>query len=613
MVSALIPWFILFLPLGAAIMIAFITRSRPKLSAFTALFSVLISLMLTIYLWKTQGTAPFEISLDWISIPGLSVQFGFLFNSLSFAMLFIVLGVSILVFYYSMEYMEDDPGFSRYFSFLSFFVFSMLGIVLSNNLLQLFVFWELVGVSSYLLIGFWYEKEAAADAGKKAFLTNRLGDYGFLLGTILLWTASKTLNLAQLEILFSNSTQVILNQSLTTIVCLLIFCGVIGKSAQFPLHVWLPDAMEGPTPVSALIHAATMVAAGVYLLARMFFLFSHSAFALDFISYLGGFTAIFAASLALVQTDIKRVLAYSTLSQLGYMVMAVGLGSSEAAMYHLTTHAFFKALLFLCAGSIIHAAHEQDITKLGNLFRKLPVTGVCFIIGAFALAGIYPLSGFWSKDEILSFAYAQNSFLFLIAIMTAFLTAFYITRAGILVFFGDKNKSENHAHEPQHWMAIPMIILAFFSVTGGWLGIQKWFENPFDQHITWNPGIAGLSSLVSILGIFTGVLFYQLRPDFPNQIRRKSVSLYQLLSHGYFVNNFYNWFLVKVQKPISEFCTAFEHKVIVEKMVNGTAFLTFKIGDRLRKLQTGRVQTYTTVFFSGIVVILYLFLWRGVR
>ncbi|MBI4388468.1 MAG: NADH-quinone oxidoreductase subunit L, partial [Candidatus Omnitrophica bacterium] len=424
---------ILFLPLLASATIGVATRRRPKLSGLIAVGTVFLSLLLALRLtlahWPLENSFQWEWSLAWLSVGGLAFEFGFLLNPLTLLMLLVVLSVSLAIFYYSVEYMERDPGFARYFAYLSLFVFSMTGIVLSNNFLQLFIFWELVGMSSYLLIGFWYEKNSAADAGKKAFLTNRLGDYGFILGILLLWafTAAHgggTLNFAALQNTLP-SLAARATPHFFTLITLLIFCGVIGKSAQFPLHVWLPDAMEGPTPVSALIHAATMVAAGVYLLARTFFLFSLSPLAMDFVAYLGGFTVIFAATQALVQTDIKRVLAYSTLSQLGYMVMAIGLGSSGIAMYHLTTHAFFKALLFLTAGSIIHITHEQDMTKMGGLFSKMPLTAIAFIVGALSLSGIYPTSGFFSKDEILLLTHEQNLTLFWVGIATAFLTAIY--------------------------------------------------------------------------------------------------------------------------------------------------------------------------------------------
>ena len=614
------PWLILFFPLFAALLIGFVTKRNTKVSAFLALIGILVPLVivgrLIASLYASGGEmSPVESSVSWVAVPALLFEFGYLLNPLSLVMLLIVTLVTCAIFYYSVEYMEKDPGFSRYFAFLSLFAFSMIGIVMANNFLQLFIFWELVGASSYLLIGFWYEKNAAADAGKKAFLTNRLGDYGFLLGFIFLWAASAsaggvTLNFLKLESLFGTS-QVIINKQLMTILVLLIFCGVIGKSAQFPLHVWLPDAMEGPTPVSALIHAATMVAAGVYLLARTFFLFSHAPFALEIISYIGGFTAFFAATQALVQIDIKRVLAYSTLSQLGFMVMAVGLGSSGAAMFHLSTHAFFKALLFLAAGSVIHMTHEQDLTKMGGLASKMPVTNICFVVGALSLAGIFPFSGFWSKDEILSLVFEKNKFLFCSALVTIFLTAAYITRASVLAFFGKRNVV-SHAHDPSHWMLIPLVILAALSVTAGFFGFEKFLHNPLDHHAASNFFVIWLSSGIAFAGILLGIWIYQFNPKIADSLREKFAGLYDILIERYFIDRFYDWILEHVQKPFSEACERFEQRVVVEQMVNGTARLTAACGNLARKLQTGKIQTYTTVFFGGLIVILYWFLIRRV-
>ncbi len=345
-----------------------------------------------------NGWVTGETSVAWLSIGDFHVDFGLHLDSLSLMMMLIVTGVGGAIHIYSAGYMHDDPGYSRYFACMSLFTFSMLGIVLANNFVQLFIFWELVGVSSYLLIGFWFEKPSAADAAKKAFLTNRLGDFGFLLGILIVWATLGSLNFTSLKDQLATNPAAL--GGIATIAALLIFCGAVGKSAQFPLHVWLPDAMEGPTPVSALIHAATMVAAGVYMLCRVFFLLDPAA--LQVIAWIGGFTSLLAALIAIQQDDIKRILAYSTLSQLGYMVMSVGLSSPTSAMFHLTTHAFFKALLFLGAGSVIIALHhEQDIWKMGALRKKMPVTFWTFLFGTLALCGVPPFSGFYSKDSII--------------------------------------------------------------------------------------------------------------------------------------------------------------------------------------------------------------------
>ncbi|MDP3980402.1 MAG: NADH-quinone oxidoreductase subunit L, partial [Chlamydiota bacterium] len=465
----MVAWIILLAPISACFIITLLTKKYKKLSAWIAICALLLSFALSLFIFiKGLGQSEsthYEYALSWISIWDLHLQIGLAMDPLSILMCLVVTGVGSAIFIYSYSYMEEDPGFSRYFASLSLFAFSMLGIVLSNNFIQIFIFWELVGASSYLLIGFWYEKDSAADAGNKAFLVNRVGDFGFLIGILMLWVLSGTgidgrsFHFQTLsESIPALAKTGIINPNVFALIGLLIFCGVLGKSAQFPLHVWLPDAMEGPTPVSALIHAATMVAAGVYLLARVFFIFATSATAMAVIACIGAFTSIFAASIAIVQNDIKRILAYSTLSQLGYMVMAIGLGGTTEGMYHLTTHAFFKALLFLGAGSIIHALHTQDIWEMGGLLKKMPVTCITFLIGTLALCGIAPLSGFWSKDAILAIALEKNFALFSIALITAGFTAIYMGRLCFVAILGPELKA-NHAHEAPLSMKGPLIFL----------------------------------------------------------------------------------------------------------------------------------------------------------
>ncbi len=441
-------WLILFLPLFAAMVITLFTQRWQGLSAGISVLSIVTCFLLTVAKlagFQLGDHVVHELSVPWLTVANLNISFGLRFDQLSLMMLLIVTGVGSLIHIYSIGYMHGDRSYSRFFACLSLFTFSMTGIVLSNNLFQMFIFWELVGVSSYLLIGFWYQKPSAADAAKKAFLTNRVGDFGFFTGIILVWVIAHTLNFAAIkEAIAANPA---LFGTSATAVGLLIFCGAVGKSAQFPLHVWLPDAMEGPTPVSALIHAATMVAAGVYMLCRVFYIFDASA--LQVISWIGGITALMAALMAVQQNDIKRILAYSTLSQLGYMVMAVGLTGPTAAMFHLSTHAFFKALLFLGAGSVIHAlSGEQDIWKMGSLKEKIPTTFWTFLAGTLALCGLWPLSGFFSKDGILGVAFDHNKALFAIAVFVAFLTTFYMFRLFFVVFLGNaKSDLPKHAHE----------------------------------------------------------------------------------------------------------------------------------------------------------------------
>src|SRR5688572_3131394 len=405
MVANITSW-ILFLPLIAAGIIVLFSRRHPAVSAQLSIGAIALSFLLSLLVFARLDEAAISVpAINWLSIGDLKVELGFMVDRLSVVMLLVVTGVGLMIHIYSYGYMHGDPGFSRFFACLSLFTFSMLGIVFATNFFQMFIFWELVGLSSYLLIGYWYEKPSAADACKKAFLTNRIGDFGFLLGIIILWTLLGSVQFAQLQAAIAQNPAAL--GALASLAGFLIFMGAMGKSAQFPLHVWLPDAMEGPTPVSALIHAATMVAAGVYMLCSVFFLytatpawpealsFMEGVTALEIIAWIGGITSLMAALIAVQQNDIKRILAYSTLSQLGYMIMSVGLSGKTAAMYHLTTHAFFKALLFLGAGSVIHAMHhEQDIWRMGALRKRMPKTFLTFLFGTLALAGVWPLSGF---------------------------------------------------------------------------------------------------------------------------------------------------------------------------------------------------------------------------
>ena len=477
--TAAIPWIVLFLPLLAAALITLFTRHNQKLSAGLSIASAVGGFVLSLVLLGLAGWhTTIESTSTWLAVGDFQVAFGIQLDPLSLLMMLVVTGVASVIHIYSWGYMREDPGFSRFFACLSLFTTSMLGIVLANNFIQLFIFWELVGVSSYLLIGFWFERPTAADAGKKAFLTNRLGDFGFLLGILTVWAALGSLNFTALQQKLEANPQAL--GAATTMAGLLIFCGAVGKSAQFPLHVWLPDAMEGPTPVSALIHAATMVAAGVYMLCRVFFLLN--APALEVISWVGGFTALLAALIAVQQNDIKRILAYSTLSQLGYMVMAVGLHGPTQAMFHLTTHAFFKALLFLGAGSVILALHhEQDIWKMGGLRQRMPVTYWTFLAGTLALSGVVPFSGFYSKDAILGRAAEQHAYgLFALGVAVAVLTTLYMFRL-VFVVFGSAAKSETagHAHESPPVILFPLRILAVFSLIAGFIGIENVYASQF--------------------------------------------------------------------------------------------------------------------------------------
>src|ERR1043166_2323314 len=458
--NSILPWIILLAPAVSAAVITLFTLRWKTLSSAISIGAVLVSFAGSCLIFARSTGAAAEFT--WIGIGGVfHVPFGLTLDPLSRTMAVLVSGVGAAIHIYSLGYMRDDEGKSRYFAALSLFMFAMLGIVLANNFIMLFMFWELVGFTSYVLIGHWFYRDAAANAANKAFITTRIGDFGFMIGILLVWMATGSIVFTEIAPRMPGLSS---HSTFAMIVALLIFCGAVGKSAQFPLHVWLPDAMEGPTPISALIHAATMVAAGVYMLVRVAFVIQDSSAALLVIAWIGTITAAMAALIATQQNDIKRILAYSTLSQLGYMVMAVGLASNDAAMFHLFTHAFFKALLFLAAGSVIVMLHhEQNIWKMGGLRRRLPITFVTFGAGALALMGAPPFSGFFSKDAILALAYERNLSIFVLALGTAFLTAFYSTRLLVIVFFGrPRSDAAKTSKESPLVMIVPLIVLAIF-------------------------------------------------------------------------------------------------------------------------------------------------------
>jgi len=621
-----VPWIILFSPFLSTLLICFFAMRSPKTASALSLLGILASLAGSIALflfYSHSSLLPVETSYAWIHVAGLRVDFGFLIDRLSILMLLVVTGVGSCIFFYSVGYMKGDESYPRYFASLSLFAFSMIGIVLSNNFLMLFIFWELVAVSSYLLIGFWFEKPSAADAGNKAFIVNRVADFGFVLGILYVWMFSgtgggeRTFQFSQLSTLLPGFlSQGLLSKETLVIASLLVFCGVVGKSAQFPLYIWLPDAMEGPTPVSALIHAATMVAAGVYLLSRAFFLVSQVPEALNVIAYIGGVTAILAAILALVQNDIKKILAYSTISQLGYMVMALGLGSSTIAMYHLTTHAFFKALLFLGAGAMIHSLHTQDIWEMGGLVKRMPVTAITFLIGTLALCGIYPLSGFFSKDEILALAYENNRQIYGIALVTAGLTALYMSRLCWIAVLGTKKVSKHshgheHAHETPAIMKVPLIILAFFSMTAGFMGIPQFILGPEAGEAPLNITIAVISSAVALSGILLGSFLYgkpRLKED---PLKKFFGAVYEFALHKFYLDDLFSLIAKFFQSVLAKILFWFDSRVIIQKGVNGTAAVTVNLASFLRRAQTGYLQTYAMVFGFGIVTLVYFLMLKG--
>jgi NADH-quinone oxidoreductase subunit L len=532
-------------------------------------------------------------------------------------MLLIVTGVGGAIHIYSFGYMHEDKGMSRFFAFMSLFTFSMLGIVLANNFIELFIFWELVGVSSYLLIGFWFEKPSAGDAAKKAFIVNRLGDFGFLLGILMVWGLLGSLNFGELQSTLAANPALL--GGCATLAGLLIFCGAVGKSAQFPLHVWLPDAMEGPTPVSALIHAATMVAAGVYMLCRVFFLLN--ADALQVIACIGGFTALLAALIAVQQNDIKRILAYSTLSQLGYMIMSVGLSGPTPAMFHLTTHAFFKALLFLGAGSVIHALHEeQDIWKMGGLRDKMGVTFWTFLIGTLALSGVPPFSGFYSKDSILAQALERKNYLlFAVGVFVAGLTTFYMFRLFYVAFVGKpRTETARHAHESPKVMTLPLLVLALFAVIGGVLGITEIYGAQFSGEASGASLIQRIfEPLHSPMAMFSGLIvvaagWYAARTFYLNAdtdpLPARLGGLATAMKNRFYFDELYEATVIRAHDFIAAVADWIDRWLVEGFCIGAIRGGTDLIGRALRLAQTGNLQTYAFLFVLGVAVLLYFVL-----
>lgn len=617
-------WLILLAPLISAAVITLFTRSQPQLSARISIGSALLGFALSLGLF-VRGSE-FELAVPWLAVGGLSVDIGLRVDTLSSLMLLVVTGVGSIIHIYSQGYMGSDPSYSRFFASLSLFMFSMLGIVISSNFVQMFIFWELVGVSSYLLIGFWFDKASAADACKKAFLCNRVGDFGFLLGILMVWGLVGSVHFKELEVRLGASPTAL--GAAATAIGLLLFCGAVGKSAQFPLHVWLPDAMEGPTPVSALIHAATMVAAGVFMLCRIFFILDvPGSHALEVIAWIGGGTALLAALIAVQQDDIKRILAYSTLSQLGYMVMAVGLGGPSPAMYHLVTHAFFKALLFLGAGSVIYAAHhEQNIWRLGGLAQRLPTTYKTFVIGTLALCGVPPFSGFYSKDAILAQAFEHHSILYILGAFVSLLTTFYMFRLVIVVFRGSARSHEaEHAHESPTVMTMPLLILAVPSLFAGVLGIsdrlgdfftpggeaghhatllQRVFE-PFSH----SPGPAFLGLLAFMLGASAAFALYWNADSDPLVSRLAGFG--RGMRARFYFDEIYEALVRLTQDTLAKGSEWIDRWLIDGLMVRGSHGATELLGRALRLVQTGNLQTYAFLLVLGVAwMVFYKMVWR---
>jgi NADH-quinone oxidoreductase subunit L len=597
--ALILPWITLGAPLASVVLIVLLFRRYRTISAGIAIAAVLISFLASCIVFALPvPTQPNEFV--WIELGAtLKIPIGVLIDPLSKAMLLIVTSIAAIIHIYSLGYMAKDDGQGRYFAGLSLFVFSMLGIVLANNFVMMFVFWELVGVSSYLLIGHWFYRDAPPAAANKAFITNRIGDFGFMLGILMLWLSGGTIVFSELNQRLGTLTQ---NPAYFTAATLLIFCGAVGKSAQFPLHVWLPDAMEGPTPVSALIHAATMVAAGVYMLVRVGFLLSSAPQTLEIIAWVGTITALLAGLMATQQNDIKRILAYSTLSQLGYMIMAVGLASGAAAMYHLFTHAFFKALLFLGAGSVIHSLHhEQNIWQMGGLKNKMPTTFLTFLVGTLALTGCPFLSGSFSKDAILTAAYDKNPAIFVIGLVTAFLTAFYMFRLYTVVFLGGpRSEAAKHGGESPGVMTVPLIVLAVPSVIAGYHFISR--------HILSLPAIEE-NRLVELLA-FGAFAIGASSAYFLYYKKSKDPVYIPLFANKFYFDELYSG-LIRFGQDLLATCARWIDRVMIDGMgVKGASRGIWGTGFVMTFLQVGNLQGYAFLFGAGVVTLVYFVVFR---
>lgn len=627
------------LPLWAFLLIVFGQNLRvyqdKKITLGITCASTFIGLIWSIFIffWTFGAEEPFSKNITWLSAGNIELSVGWLVDNLATVMLLVVTGVSLLIQVYSHGYMEKDTGYHRFFSYLNLFNFSMLGLVLSSNLFQIYIFWELVGLSSYLLIGFWFRRPTAAHAATKAFIINRIGDFGLLVGIIAFlffslnwWAASGNIYLG------FTSLQPAAEYALTAagpvvyfLIALAIFFGPIAKSAQFPLHTWLPDAMEGPTPISALIHAATMVAAGVFLIARAYPIFEASPEIMTVIAWIGAITAFITATIAITQYDLKKTLAYSTCSQLGYMVMAMGAGAYAAGLFHLVTHAFFKAMLFLCSGAVIHGlGDQQDMRYMGGLRKHMPVVAYTYLIGCFAISGIL-LSGFWSKEEIFAGLYGNNMTLLTIGLIVAFMTSFYMFRTYFLTFEG-KYRGHQHPHDAPGVMSVPLIILAVPSAFLGILLSGMLFLPSFDKYV-----LAGqeaiihsehhggvllpvISLLIALAGGGLAAYLYwgrfkearEVSKINANNIIKSAKPLYALTTNLWYIDKAYYRAIDNIFLPVCSFIASFD-KIVIDGIVNFIGLKTRFEGWVLRQFQTGQIQTYLAVLFSGLIGLTLIF------
>src|SRR5579871_2595673 len=643
-------WLIPTLPLAGAGINGFLGRRSSK-TAVTTIALAFPGLAFALALWIAFGfssaAAPYGFDLaHWIRSGGFSVDFSFYLDQLSLVLLLVVTGVGFLIHVYSVGYMSEDPSYYRFFTYLNVFMFFMLTLILANNYLVMFIGWEGVGLASYLLIGFWFTKDSAASAGKKAFIVNRIGDFGFMIALFLLIKHFGSLNFSQVFDAVKPLPVESAGTGLLTIVGILLMVGACGKSAQIPLYVWLPDAMEGPTPVSALIHAATMVTAGVYMVSRSHLIFERAPTALTVVAIIGTLTAFFAATIGIAQTDIKKVLAYSTVSQLGYMFMACGVGAFSAGIFHLMTHAFFKGLLFLAAGSVIHAVGgEQDMRKMGGLRSYIPWTFLTMGIATLAIAGIPPFAGFWSKDEILwkAFSSEHGSWVYwLIGVITAFITSFYMFRLLFMTFFGDYHGAQvdshghgthghgDHGHGEPHEspavMLVPLMILALLSVVGGLVGIGNGFEHflaPVFGTATEAAAegashgtellLMAVSVTVAILGFLLAYVLYVSKPELPKKIAASLGTLYEAVLNKYYIDEIYAKVFVK---PLVDGSTAVlwqgVDRKVIDDTVNNAADGARHVSDEVRHMQSGNLRSYAGWIAAGAAVVIAYMVWCGV-
>jgi len=639
-------WLIPVLPLAGAAINGFFGKksSRQAVTTIALFFSgAAFAMALWVAMRFSSLTLPYhEFFAHWIRISGFSADFAFYLDQLSLVMLLVVTGVGFLIHIYSVGYMWDDPSYYRFFSYLNLFMFFMLTLVLASSYLVMFIGWEGVGLASYLLIGFWFTKDSAASAGKKAFIVNRIGDFGFLIALFLLIKHFGSLNFDQVFQSVMPLGAETAGAGLLTAVGILLMVGACGKSAQIPLYVWLPDAMEGPTPVSALIHAATMVTAGVYMVARSHVIFERAPMALTVVAIIGTLTAFFAATIGIAQTDIKKVLAYSTVSQLGYMFMACGVGAFSAGIFHLMTHAFFKGLLFLAAGSVIHAVGgEQDMRKMGGLKSYIPWTFLTMSIATLAIAGIPPLAGFWSKDEILWKAYQVSPVYWGIGLITAFITSFYMFRLLYMTFFGDYRgaKADAHGHgshghdehghgEPHESpmvMLVPLMILALLSLVGGLVGIGNRFEH-FLAPVFGSAEVGeaasratelllmGVSVAVAFSGWWLAYLLYYKRPELPQKIADSLGGFYEAVVHKYYIDELYAAVFVK---PLIDGSTRIlwqgVDRKIIDAAVNDAGDGARHASDEVRHMQSGNIRSYAGWIAAGSAVVIAFMIWMWVQ